>query len=76
MPGKKYKTKDVLISKTLKNFKRYNIILFICWDFWLEKNEEWSGHQNQLNKEIFLFRRQNPFFLDNYPSLAHLISRT
>ena len=26
MPGKKYKTKDVLVSRTLKNFKRYNII--------------------------------------------------
>ena len=50
MPGKKYKTKVVLIFRNLKNVKRYNIILFIRWDFWLEKNEEWPGHQNQLNK--------------------------
>ena len=50
MPGKKYKTKVVLIFRNLKNVKRYNIILFICWDFWLEKNEKWPGHQNQLNK--------------------------
>ena len=27
-------------------------------------------------KRFFFLRRQNPFFLDNYPSLAHPISRT
>ena len=27
--GKRYKTKDVLIPRTLKKFKQYNIILFI-----------------------------------------------
>ena len=32
-------------------------------------------HIQQL-KRFFFLTRQNPFFLGNYPSLAHLISRT
>ena len=63
MPGKKYKTKDVLISRTLKNFKRYNIILFISWDFCLEKYGEWPGHQNPLNKSSILSGNKTLFSL-------------
>ena len=64
MPGKKYKTKDVLISRTLKNFKLYNIILFISWDFCLERqNGEWPGHQNPLNKSSILSGNKTLFSL-------------